>query len=59
MVEIIHLTMGVIMCTANFIGLHWKEEITTLLQAVSWTVSITVHTKGLFPLLDRKYSEWI
>ena len=39
----IHLTMGDMRRAANFTGLKREEYITTLLQAVSWDLSITVH----------------
>ena len=42
--------MVYIMIPANSIGLHWQEEITIVLQAISWDLIITVHTKdGYYP----------
>ena len=43
-VEIIHLSMGDILRTDHFVGLHWKEEITILLQTIYWDLGGAVHT---------------
>ena len=49
--EKIQSTMGEILRTANFTGLHCQEEIITILQAVSWDMRITSHTPYLHLLV--------
>ena len=40
--EIVHLTMGDMPKTANFACLNWQEDITNLLQSISWDLKINI-----------------
>ena len=44
MIERIHLTMAHILRTIVFTGENWFDEFDALLQAVAWTIRITINT---------------